>query len=349
VLAAAGLAFAAPAPRAPMPAVDHHVHLQSARVVSVLVRLKEQFKEAVEPGDRAVTGAGEVVAALDASGIRQAVVLSGAYLVGTPDLTIDNERDEVRRENDWTAAEGRRFPERLVPFASVNPLKDYAVDEVTRTASTGLRGLKLHFTNSAVDLRSPAHVERVKAVFKAANARRLPVLAHIRTRAKDYGATDARVFVDDVLSAAPDVPVVVAHMGGWGGYDRATDAALDEIVSRCARARETCRHLYFDTAFTVLPESAASAAPGTSLRVMADAQRDFADANGRMAARIRSFGPSQILFGSDWPGAMTPREEADAIRKRLPLPAPDMDTLFSNVAPFFGRPAAGSRLPTPDF
>jgi uncharacterized protein len=333
----AGLA-ATDTPRTPhlIPAADHHVHLQSARVVSVLVGLKERFKEAIEPTDRALTGANEVIAAIDVAGIRRAVVLSGAYLIGTPDMPIENERNEVRRENDWTAAEARRFPDRLVPFASVNPLREYAVDEVTRCARAGLRGLKLHFTNSAVDMRNAAHIARVKAVFRAANAARLPLLVHMRTRAKDYGADDARRFIDELLPEVPDVPIVIAHMGGWGGYDRATDAVLGEFAARCGTSHPACRRLFFDCAFTVLPETASSAAPGTSLRVLADAQRGFPEANTRLVERIRALGTRRVVLGSDWPGALTPADAVRTISTRLLLTAAEMEMLFSNVAPFIG-------------
>jgi uncharacterized protein len=52
----------------------------------------------------------------------------------------------------------------LAGFCSVNPLKGYAEREVERCAAIGLRGLKLHFTSSGVDLSNPAHVAHVRAV-----------------------------------------------------------------------------------------------------------------------------------------------------------------------------------------
>jgi uncharacterized protein len=323
---------AAPGDLPPVPAADHHMHLQSARVAGVLVQLKEHYKELVEPSDRAVVGAADAVAALDAAGIAKGVVLSGAYLIGSPAAAVEREADEVRAENAWTAAQSRLYPSRLVGFCSVNPLKPYAEAEIDRCASDGLRGLKMHFTNSAVDLRDPAHVERLRAVLGRANSRHLALLLHVRTRRKDYGATDARAFVDHVLPAAPDVPVTVAHMAGWGGYDRATDKALGAIVAACAHS-SACSHLAFDLAYTVLPASASSAPPGTSMRTLADAQRGFNGANRRLAERIRAIGTNRILFASDWPG-MTPLEERDAIRALLPVTASQLRTIFANEAPY---------------
>ncbi|HEY3383959.1 MAG TPA: amidohydrolase family protein [Vicinamibacterales bacterium] len=316
------------------PAADHHLHLQSRRAADVLVRLKLQFKEPVEPGDRMVVGAAEAIGALDAALIRKGVVVSAAYLLGTSDIVVADEYQAVQEENDWTAAEARRYPGRLVGFCSVNPLKDYAEVEVSRCAAIGLGGLKLHFTNSAVDLRDADHVKRVRRVFAAANANRLPMLVHMRTRARSYGAREAETVLAQVLPAAPDVPVVLAHMSGWGGFDRATDGSLGAFSAACAARSPVCRHLLFDLAFTVLPAGAADATPGSSLRSLADAQRDLPDANERLVRHIRKIGVDRIVFGSDWPG-MSPLDAQDAMRRQLPIARKELTQIFSNVAPCF--------------
>jgi predicted TIM-barrel fold metal-dependent hydrolase len=298
------------------------MHLQSSRMVAVLVRLKQIFKQTVEPGDRALLGAADAIAALDAAGIRKAIVLSGGYLIGSPDIRLDDELQQVRQENDWTASQAALFPARLTGFCSVNPLKAYAEAEVARCAAIGLRGLKLHFTN----------ISRVRAVTARANALRLPLLVHMRTRATDYGEKQARAFVERVLPAASDVPVVLGHMAGWGGYDRATDAALGAIVAACSASPAACRQLWCELSTTVLPESAPAAAPGTALRELADAQRDFPDANARLAAHIRALGVGHVLFGSDWPG-MTPLEGQAAIGRALPLSPAELRAVFANTLP----------------
>src|SRR4029450_4505709 len=49
---------------------------------------------------------------LDAAGIRRAALLSVAYMYGAPIRTVENEQAKVRAENDWTAAEAARYPDR---------------------------------------------------------------------------------------------------------------------------------------------------------------------------------------------------------------------------------------------
>ena len=97
---------------------DHHQHLYSP-VIAPAAK--------IEP----ITAA-DLIALLDAAGIRRAAVLSQAYAFGNPNRTpqVQNERARVVEENDWTSHEVARFPDRLVGFCGVNPLRDYALEEI---------------------------------------------------------------------------------------------------------------------------------------------------------------------------------------------------------------------------
>ena len=84
---------------------------------------------------------------------------------------------------DWTSAQIARFPERLVGFCSVNPVKHYAEAELARCAKDPplRRELKLHVANSRVDYHNPEHIGRLRALFAAANGYRMAIIAHMRT------------------------------------------------------------------------------------------------------------------------------------------------------------------------
>lgn len=102
-----------------------------------------------------------------------------------------------RAENDWTAAQVARFRDRLAGFCSFNPLKSYALDELDRCMrDPRLSDVKLHFTTSGIDLRNPEHVAHLRAVFRVANARRFPIVVHMRTLNPAYGRRDAEVFLN---------------------------------------------------------------------------------------------------------------------------------------------------------
>ncbi len=227
------------------PLVDHHQHLFSAETLGLSPR-----SATYEPLDAA-----GLVAYLDAAGIERAAVLSTAYQFGNPNRPpVENEYEKVKAENDWTSQQVARYPGRLRGLCGVNPLKDYALDELARCArDPSLRfGLKFHFGNSDVDLDNPAHVQQLQRVFRAANDRRMAVVVHMRssvTARRAYGAKEARVFLNEVLPAAPDIPVQIAHLSGGGTLRRtrhgrsAVSVCRGHCAERSADGARVLRHL----------------------------------------------------------------------------------------------------------
>jgi predicted TIM-barrel fold metal-dependent hydrolase len=267
------------------------------------------------PGSMTAIDAAKLIALLDEIGIRRAVVLSLAYWYGSPlHPQVADELAKVQAENDWTAAQCAQFPGRLTAFCSVNPLKDYALDEIERCArSGGFKGLKLHFGNSQVDAKSAEHIAKLKAVFAACNARRLAIVAHLWT-SEGYGAPEAQSFLDNMLPAAPNVTVQIAHMAGGGpGW---TDPALEVFANAIAKGDPRTRNLYFDVA------------------TVADLQRW--EELKLLAQRIRQIGPKRILYGSDaaFGGRNTPRTEWGTFRGMVPLSDAEFKVIASNVAPY---------------
>src|SRR5688572_24389532 len=169
-----------------VPYLDAHGHVNSPRVADLAEQMMK--KRVIEP----VVGA-ELVRRMDAAGIRKSMVLSTAYLMATDamkrDVPPEEERRQVEEENNFAAAECARFPDRLVPFLSVNPKRSWAADEIDRCVSQlGMKGLKLHFWNSLVDIRQPEQMAQVRRVFERAAERRIPVAAHIYVGAvENYG------------------------------------------------------------------------------------------------------------------------------------------------------------------
>src|SRR5690349_17995114 len=199
--------------------VDHHQHLFSPQALSVF------------SAPKAITAA-DLIAGMDAAGIDRAVVLSAAYGFSNPfKAPGPDEYARVRAENDWVSMQVARYPRRLTGFCAVNPLRDYALHEIERCSKdANLRtGLKLHFGNSDVNLDIDEHVERTRAVFAAANAHGMAIVVHAHANIdhnRPYGAKQARVFLERLLPAAPDITVQIAHLAGGGGYDATVDAAL---------------------------------------------------------------------------------------------------------------------------
>src|SRR3954469_2758616 len=107
----------------PAQIIDYHQHLYSPVAGPISIS-----------GWKGVT-ADELIPLMDVANIRRAVVLSTAYSLANPHKPpVPNEREAVRKDNDWTSTQVAKYPDRLTGFCSVNPLKWYAVEEVDRCA-----------------------------------------------------------------------------------------------------------------------------------------------------------------------------------------------------------------------
>src|SRR6476646_9156431 len=177
------------------------IAIQTAALAQPLVDYHQHLFHPDDTGlakDTGTVTAKELVAYLDAAGIRRALVLSTAYQFGNPNRpAVPDEYAKVRAENDWTSRQVALFPDRLRGFCGFNPLRDYALRELARCAQDEQlkHGIKLHFGNSDVDLDNRAHVERLREIFRAANQRRMAIVVHMRssvTRKRPYGAKEAR-------------------------------------------------------------------------------------------------------------------------------------------------------------
>ena len=313
------------------PVADHHAHLLSPQGAHLL------SAGGVPDEDSRPSSAHELILALDKAHVQRAAALSSAYFLGALSIHVANEAAEVDRENAWTAAQAALYPHRLFAFCSVNPLKPYAAAAIRHCAALGIHGLKLHLANSRFDFDNPGNIRALAAVFHQANQQHMAILIHLRSGAR-WSAQPIGIFFRQVLPQAPDVTIQIAHLTGWGGYDRATDASASALADLCAANPAPCRNLYFDIAMVILPPSFLTAAPGSDQRFLADQQRDFPDAPQRLAANLRRFGLHRILFATDWPDA-TPDKYRDALRAQLALSPAEINQIFENAAPYFALAA----------
>jgi predicted TIM-barrel fold metal-dependent hydrolase len=312
-------------PLIPMvPITDYHQHLFSPAIAALLAPAAGGPQ--AHSAYTTVT-AHDLVALLDAAAIRRALVLSVAYMYGSPARTLlADEHAKVRAENDWTFAQAAQYPERLRAFCGFNPLKEYALEEIARCAQDPhlCHGIKLHFGNSDVQLDNSAHVDRLREVLAAANENGMAIVVHLRasiSRSRPYGEAQARVFLNELLPLVPGIPVQVAHLAGSGpGYDDPpAHSAMAVLAKAVEQGDPRTGRLWFDVAG------------------VADRNLSAADA-GHMAQRIRQVGVERVLYGSDAAASdnLRPREAWAAFR-RLPLSQDEFKQIASNVAPHFRR------------
>ena len=297
----------------PAPLADYHQHLFSPELAALMTTTPPV--SSVKPRTAA-----DLIEQLDAAGIRRAVVLSAAYIFEQPSRKADHAAEKLKRDNDWTSKQVAAFPDRLIGFCGLNPLKDYALEELARCAADPnlRRGLKLHFGNSVVDYHNPAHIEQVRRIFSAANDRRMAIVVHTRasvTQKLPYGRDEALIFLNELLPAAPEVVVQVAHLASAGSpQDEGAQQALEVFVDAAARNDPRTRLLYLDVTTVGAPPTPDNAR--------------------RWAAAIRQL-PTRVLFGSDATTATTtPGGAWAAMRTLLPLTEAEFEAIASNRPPY---------------
>ncbi|HEU4557980.1 MAG TPA: amidohydrolase family protein [Longimicrobium sp.] len=285
--------------------MDYHQHLVSPAFAPI-VRMPERNGAAL-------------VRELDAAGIGRAVVLSVGYSYADERKALSDPDGRTRAENDWTSAEVSRSDGRLIGFCSANPLRPVALQELERCLSLpGMAGIKQHLGNGGASLRNPGHLARMKEVFALAQRRRVPVLVHMRARGgTNYGAEDARLFLDQLVPAAPGIEIIVAHLGVAGpGYGAQGDEVMAVFGEAGERGHGSMRNLYFDVATNVTAETSS-------------------DEAALIARRIRQVGPRRVLYGSDLgPPGGSIRSGWDIFRTKLPLSPAEIAIIAGNRARF---------------
>lgn len=321
VLAHCTSAPAAISPRLVPVRVDHHVHLTSPAIQAFLPDFCASVRRygGCKPALTTPRSPEDLLAIMDRAGIRRALVLSNGYLAESPFVSPPRPDAAalLRAANDWTVGLVHRYPERFSAFIAVDPLRPTALPEIAHwRRNPAVSGVKLHLTASGVDLRKESNVTALAAVFRAAADAHLAIMIHLRTQRPDYGASDVRRFLQDVLPAAGTTPVQIAHAGGWGGIDAATLSALGAFAQAIEADPHRFQHVWFDLS-----------------GVWNDSTSD-ADKRS-LVALIRRIGPRHFLAGSDWPyNGIDLADYYDRVYPQLPLTKEEWATIRSNVAPY---------------
>ncbi len=290
------------------PLVDYHQHLISPAFAPIV--------------EAPVRDGAALVRELDAAGIQRAVVLSVGYSFADERKGLAEPDRMTRDENDWTSGQVAANAARLIGFCSANPLRDAALAEIERCLSLpGMIGIKVHMGNAGVTFRNPAHLVRMQQLMALAEKRRAPVLIHMRARGgTDYGAPDAKLFLDHVVPMAPSVEVIVAHLGASSpGYPAQNDEVMAVFGEAAQKRDRRLRNVYFDVSANVTDEF--TAAQGAQL-----------------AQRLRQVGLKRILYGSDLnaPGGSV-RAGWEIFRARSGLTPAEIRLVFGNRTRFAAR------------
>ena len=254
-----------------------------------------------------------LVELLDAAGIRRAVVLSVGYWFQSPDYRGRRSGARRARGERWTADQAARYPDRLIAFCSLDPVSDAALGLRKECVDDGrFKGLKLHFgNNNGRSRRSRAGRTRARRVRGRQRRTALAIVVHARNN-DGYGAREAHIVIDELLPAAPDVTVQMAHLWGGGAFAPEALAVYAEAVA--AKHPATRRSSFSTRAISRIRRD-------LSRTIRTDRPAHAPDRTGR------------IVYGSD--GAFEGHPDAKAswlsFRKALPLTDDEFATIAANT------------------
>ncbi len=236
---------------------------------------------------KTIAAAEELVAAMDEDSIDISVALGYGWT--NPSI--------AREANNYILDAAARYPNRIIPFCSVNPAwGDDAIAEIERCASNGARGVgELHSTTQRLNLRSGTAIDPVAQL---ASDKKLPIVVHGsdplgRNFPGKGDATPERLLA--LAQRFPNTTFVFAHWGGGLPF-----------YSLMPEVRAALANVYFDSAASPFLYDAAVFSVAAS-----------------------AAGPSRILLGSDYP-LLPPRRLAE--QARATLPPPDADAALGGNA-----------------
>ena len=301
---------------------DHHVHVLTPTLIahwrSTGMRFSRNDEQYTNP---------ELV--LKNENIRGAFLISMAHLYSMERLREieslkGNEQKLVSQENDFIARCVAHDPQNLIGFYSVNPLSDYAMDELNRCKGVpGLSGLKLHFPACGVSVADDSHIEKLKTVFTWANDNDVPILLHLFPGA-GIKPSLANRFWQQLVKPNKKLELYLAHLGAAGGYNDSSKAVLSGFESLCEDVPSFKESkVFFDLSGAIIVEETDGVQPTSVKNCQA------------LTEQIRRVGIDRFLFASDYP-VFSVSDTIAALKGKLQLSEEELARLLKNRSPRFG-------------
>ena len=239
-----------------------------------------------------------------------------AHLYGNEEFRLGlglSEEEEERRahaENLHVAREAARRPGTTGALVSVDPLRPWALRELERMRhEPGVIGAKVHLACAGFDFTDPEHLTRLERVVAWVEQADQVLLLHLDPQRRGTETDDVRRLLERVLGPHRDATVVIAHLGGSGGFGPWTQAVLATLTTwlddEAAGGHPRPGVLVDLSAVPMIRES--EGVPPTSEEELA-----------ALAPALRRLGLERVLFGSDFP-VFDPREHARFLRERSGL------------------------------
>ncbi len=299
---------------------DSHVHLMSPDLIA-------DWKALGIPFSKPEAFYSDIDTILERHEAERIDLIGMGYVYGSPDFYQGTDRYErIKKENDYLWMTSQKHPDRIRPFFTIDPLKNYALDELKRCAERSPdSGLKLHFNASQVYLTEPSHLAAVKPIFQQAAEKKLPILLHFDNSHPKFGEPDVKLLVDSILHDLPALKISIAHFGTSGGFNEKTKRVLNAFVDLYEIKRIPSRHqLFFDISAVALDKDS-DGVPKLS-------EKEFEELN----AYIHQLGVEKIIFGTDYPLYTTEAYHA-ILKNKLDLTEEELSVVQQNTLLYSNR------------
>lgn len=323
------------AERAAAGLADHHVHLLGPGLIRDWKAIGATFSKP----DAAYLSADELLRDPDGDGpatppLAQALLVPMAHFYGNEELrgglalSAAEEATRAAAENDHVAAEAARWPGRAAVLASVDLLRPWALAELKRVrARHPIVGVKLHLGSAGFDFRDEHHLAALAALVDWTAGERLLLLLHLDPQRRGTTVADVTALLERVFAPHPDLEVVIAHLGGSGGFGpwpRSVVATCGAWLAGRAQLGEPRRGFRFDLSAVPMTKPSEGMAASSEEEIAA------------LAPALREVGLERFLFGSDWP-VFDPRDHAQYLRERCGFEPAEIEQLLAQRCSAFDR------------
>jgi uncharacterized protein len=205
----------------------------------------------------------KTIANMDEAGVDKSCIFTVDYglLAGEPVLSMEE-------QNKLIVEAAARFPDRLIPFFTVDPRREGGLDLFKRAIEDwGMKGLKLHPTSGYFPYDPVVYPFYEKCMDYS-----IPVLIHTGSQPAPLKFRFAQpINVDDVAADFPDLPIIMAHVA----HSMWQEALL---------VAEIKPNIYFDFS-------------GWQMRFLSHPAEFYR----MLRAVIDQIGPWRVFFGTDGP------------------------------------------------
>lgn len=260
--------------------IDHHVHVFSPDLLQNL-KIRKYGSEVLE-GNQSLFANIDTILAKNAA--QKLCIISTGYGYRLQYVDPRMEMALKIKEHNFLSNLVAKYPQRLVPFYGIDPLKPYALQLIKRARNhLNFEGVKLHFQASHIDFRKEDHVRALQEIFDYTGKHQIPLIIHLRNHKSDFGEVEVNFFFSEILPKEYPQTMIFAHLGSGGWITEKSLKITESIVNATMLASR--HNIYFDISAIISQEF-------QHLETISDEEK---------ANLLKKIGFDRLLFGSDYP------------------------------------------------